>query len=861
DNRKTLTLTHAETSSTGTNPGSGEISGSIGDSVAGTTGQLATSITKAGSGTWTLSGSNSYSGATRVQAGKLAFTRPDALGGGALDITTGAMVRLDYLGTRQVSALTFDNGSARPAGSYGSSSSIATYKDDTRFSGPGTVTVGAVGSPTTTTLERTAGTEPANGSVALTFTATVAGNSPGGEVRFYNGLDLIGSGTLNGSRQASLTTSALGGGAHAITAQYVGGAGHAPSVSVTLTQTVVEDRPATTTTLASSGNPSNHGAAVTLTATVSGGATGLVSFYNNSIFLGAAVLNGSAQAVLTTTGLAIGWNAITARYHGSTAHAPSATASPLFHVVHPPAGNGKLKIFILAGQSNMQGKGRVETGRDPNNPAVTGFTGGLGSLRNMLNKNPAVYGYLADPANPIPGGSPGWITRSDVGVTYWSDPGTGENRRGNLDANFGDLGGQGRIGPEYGFGLQVGSQLADDVLLIKYAFGGKSLKVDFRPPSSGGTVGPYYTGMVSRVNQVLASLATYYPAYTGGGYEIAGFGWHQGWNDIGQTIAEYETNLTNLIHDLRAEFGVPDLPVVIGNTGMANGSGGNVLVAQMNVGNPALHPEFAGTVTTVDTRPFDYGTLLGGSDEGYHWNWNAESYFKIGESMGKAMMAMRPPVLSSARDILTFGFPGLPAGTFAGTQISVTVPYGTDLTALAPVYTLSPLATCVPAAGAAGDFTTPQTYTVTAQDGRTQTYTVTVTTGPSPFSVWAADPAQGLTAGANDGPLDDPDHDGFPNLLEFVLGGSPMLSSQAIQPRLTQSGGGWVFAYERSHLAKSSTTQVVEYGDDLTGWTPLTIPLESAGAVTITPGATSDLVEVVIPPQAGRCFVRLKAGQ
>lgn len=861
DNRKTLTLTHVSSSATGTNPGSGEISGSIGDSLTGNTAQRATSITKAGSGTWTLSGSNTYTGTTRVQAGTLAFTRSDSLGGGPLDITTGAKARLDYIGTRQISALTFDNGSTLPAGTYGSSSSIATNKDDTRFSGPGTVTVGAIGSPTTTTLVRTTGTEPSNGSVALSFTATVAGNSPTGSVQFHDGLALIGTGTLNGSYQATLTTSALGGGTHAITAQYVGGAGNAPSVSAALIQTIVEDRPSTTTTLGSDGNPSNHGAAVDLTATVSGGATGSVSFYNGTTFLGTAVLNGSSQAVLTTTGLAVGWNAITARYHGAVTHAPSVTAATFFQSVNPPAGNGKLKVYILAGQSNMQGKGRVETGRDPNNPAITGFSGGLGSLRNMLNKNPASYGYLADPSNPIPGGNPGWITRGDVGVTYWSDPGTGENRRGNLDADFGDTGGQGRIGPEYAFGLHVGSQLADDVLLVKYAFGGKSLKVDFRPPSSGGTVGPYYTGLVARVNQVLANLSTYYPAYTGGGYEIAGFGWHQGWNDIGQAVAEYETNLTNLINDLRTEFGVPAMPVVIGNTGMANGSGGNVLTAQMNVGNPTLHPEFAGTVTTVDTRPFDYGTLLGGSDEGYHWNWNSESYFNIGESMGKAMMAMRPPVLSSARDILTFDLPALSTATISGSNISVTVPHGTDLTALAPVYTLSPLATCVPASGVVGNFTTPQTYTVTAQDGSTRDYLVTVATGPSPFSIWAADPAQGLIAGVNDGPLDDPEHDGFPNLLEFVLGGDPLQSSQAIRPKLTQTGGDWVFSYDRSHLSKSSTTQVVEYGDDLTGWTPLTVPLESAGIVTITPGAISDLVEVVIPPQDGKRFIRLRASE
>ena len=867
DNRKTLTLSHVETSATGTNPGRGEISGSIGDSLAGNVAQRATSITKAGAGSWTLSGSNTYSGSTKVQAGTLVITRPDALGTGPLDITNGAKLQLDFIGTRQISALTFHAGAAKPNGTHGSSSSIATYKDDTRFSGPGTVTVGAISSPTTTTLLRTAGNESSNGGATLTFTATVAGTAPTGSVAFYDGLALIGTSTLNGSYQASLTTLTLGGGVHAITAQYVGDTSNAPSTSAALTQTVSESRPATTTTLASNANPSSHRAAVVFTATVSAGATGSVMFFNGTALLGTAALNGSAQAVLSTTGLAVGWNAITARYSGDATHAPSATAATLFQSVKPPAGNGKLKVYILAGQSNMQGKGRVETGRDPNNLTNTSFPGGLGSLRNMLNKNPSKYGYLADPAHPIAGGNPGWLTRSDVRVTYWSDPGTGENRRGDLDADFGDTGGQGRIGPEYAFGLQVGSQLGDQVLLIKYAFGGKSLIADFRPPSSGGTVGPYYTGMIARVNQVLANLSTYVPAYSGGGYEIAGFCWHQGWNDIGETTAVYETNLTNLIKDLRSDLAVPNLPVVIGTTGMANANSSAdrlaLIAAQTNVSNPALHPEFNGTVTTVDTRPFDFGTLLGVSTEGYHWNWNAESYFNIGESMGKAMMAMRPAALSSARDILTFNFPGQPAAILTGTQISLTVPNGTDVTGLAPTYTLSPFATCVPGSGAARNFTTPQSYIVTAQDGSTQTYTVSVTVSPSPFSAWAADPAHGLTAGANDGPMDDPDHDGIVNLIEFALGGMPKVAAASILPKLMESTGGeWTFEYDRSDLSIApATTQVVEYGNDLTGWTEVTIPPASSGMVTITPGSSSDHVKVSLPNLGNNMFVRLRITQ
>ena len=64
----------------------------------------------------------------------LVFTRANALGGGSLDITTGAKLQLDYIGTRQISALTFNAGAAKPNGTYGSSSSPATNKDDTRIS-------------------------------------------------------------------------------------------------------------------------------------------------------------------------------------------------------------------------------------------------------------------------------------------------------------------------------------------------------------------------------------------------------------------------------------------------------------------------------------------------------------------------------------------------------------------------------------------------------------------------------------------------------------------------------------------------------------------------------------------------------
>ncbi len=133
---------------------------------------------------------------------------------------------------------------------------------------------------------------------------------------------------------------------------------------------------------------------------------------------------------------------------------------------------------------------------------------------------------------------------------------------------------------------------------------------------------------------------------------------------------------------------------------------------------------------------------------------------------------------------------------------------------------------------------------------------------PTGYDSWASAPAQGLTAGQNDDPLDDPDFDGITNLLEFALGGAPMVSSQTILPTLANTGGAWSFEYDRSDLSLSpATTQVVEYGSNLTGWTPVTIPTTSAGIVTITPGSPSDHVKVTIPDPGTQIFVRLKVTQ
>lgn len=126
------------------------------------------------------------------------------------------------------------------------------------------------------------------------------------------------------------------------------------------------------------------------------------------------------------------------------------------------------------------------------------------------------------------------------------------------------------------------------------------------------------------------------------------------------------------------------------------------------------------------------------------------------------------------------------------------------------------------------------------------------------YAAWAADPALGLTAGVNDGPLLDPDFDALTNLLEFVLNSPPMTPSRAVLPTLRQDAGQWVFEYERNDESlPPATNQVVQYGVELSEWTDIAIPATGSGAVTITPGTPVDHVRVVIPNLGGRVFARL----
>jgi hypothetical protein len=287
-----------------------------------------------------------------------------------------------------------------------------------------------------------------------------------------------------------------------------------------------------------------------------------------------------------------------------------------------------LKVFILAGQSNMQGHASIKTfdslADDPNTAPL---------LRRMRGPDgkPRVCEKV-------------WITSVGCLGDAYTDR---REQTGKLTAGFGAFGPQGeRIGPEFTFGITLEDRLNEPVLIIKTSWGGRSLHTDFRPPgagpypwtaeelarqSKGGkdldklkaeklkATGEYYRAMIAHVRAVLGDIKRVVPDHDPKrGYELAGFVWFQGFNDYvdGSVYPNrgkpggydrYADLLGTFIRDVRKDLAAPKLPFVIGVMGI-DGLAGNdtppmahFRAAQRKA---AALPEFRGNVFAVETAPF-----------------------------------------------------------------------------------------------------------------------------------------------------------------------------------------------------------------------------------------------------------------
>jgi len=312
-----------------------------------------------------------------------------------------------------------------------------------------------------------------------------------------------------------------------------------------------------------------------------------------------------------------------------------------------------VKIYILSGQSNMSGRGGLG---ELNKPAADQKATLVRFAMEPQNVEKYKFLYRDDVKK-----GRAWTVRDDVFITMgeWPHDGKeGHGKHGGFGPGYGGFRNKG-FGPELGIGHALGDFHDEQVLLVKVSFGANNLAQNFRPPSSGGTLGDKYPLVIKAVNDAIEHLSDIIPGYKKEtGYEIAGFFWNQGEHDCTPEFsAEYEKNFANLIMDLRKEFKAPGMKAVIAVTGFGGRDPKDaktgaapkgyenqlkVIAAQLAV---PLRPEFKGTAATVETRDFWRSQeQFGGNNQGIHWNGNGESYWLMGEAMGQAMVKLQRKV-------------------------------------------------------------------------------------------------------------------------------------------------------------------------------------------------------------------------
>ncbi len=352
-----------------------------------------------------------------------------------------------------------------------------------------------------------------------------------------------------------------------------------------------------------------------------------------------------------------------------------------FFVQRALAAEKPVKVFILAGQSNMEGKGFPRPlAWQVSQPAYreryqhliqdSDYDAFVAALERSLSEDPKAPLYR-------------WSSRSDVWVDF-------HDRHGDLSVGYSPN--KDCFGPELNMGHVLGDSFDEPVCLIKTAWGGKALGRGFLPPSMRATPedweriaadegktteevktthGVFYDRMLEEIQQALKHMSERHPAYQNQGYAVEGFVWFQGWNDQFKDSYRdrYQLHLAALIQDIRRDLGHPQLPVIIGQLGHdgdkkgmypldAQGQFTAQAVIRKAQWDVAHQEDGISGVTCVRTAPFwdmeADGIYYGpggwqkdverwrqfGDDRPYHYLGSPWFFAQVGTSFGKAMLEM-----------------------------------------------------------------------------------------------------------------------------------------------------------------------------------------------------------------------------
>jgi hypothetical protein len=283
-----------------------------------------------------------------------------------------------------------------------------------------------------------------------------------------------------------------------------------------------------------------------------------------------------------------------------------------------------VKIFIMAGGANVEGRGSI--------PELHNLAIPPGTIPHDNSTTANAYGHLVDDDGK-------WVIRDDVFITY--------ERKLNDGMRSGPLSVKGfghtttTFGPDVEFGNVMGNSLAEDrVVIVKAGWNHKTLAIDFRPPSVGASnkaAGPDFLRIVSLVRETIADLRHILgDDYAHAKVDIGGLVWWQGYDDVVLgTADEYESNLQHFIRDIRTALEIPHLPVLITELGAQ----GTQHVSKEELDFRAMQqrvvnsPEFKGSTKYVHTAKFCVDDDQPGTDDYTSYHGRAHTVIAVGRLM------------------------------------------------------------------------------------------------------------------------------------------------------------------------------------------------------------------------------------
>lgn len=249
-------------------------------------------------------------------------------------------------------------------------------------------------------------------------------------------------------------------------------------------------------------------------------------------------------------------------------------------------------VFLLAGQSNMDGRGAakdltgpLEQWAKPQGDVLISYSnsGTRGALLASDGFQRLAPGFSVSPGKPAVTALP---SRT--------------------------------FGPEVSFGRTLADKLPSGrhVVLIKFCEGGTNLKSQWNPDHRA----KLYDQFLGHVRKSLKVLDDCHDTYT-----LCGMAWHQGESDAGLSAEEYQQLLTHLIEKARADLNAKDLPLVIGEV-YDNGKRDTVRAAQRATAKAVPHTAFA---SCDGLKTFDGGT-----------HFDAAGQIELGRRMAEAMLKL-----------------------------------------------------------------------------------------------------------------------------------------------------------------------------------------------------------------------------